>query len=199
MYAALLVFLRQAFLQALNKNVNWISSPGAWVFYMSLILLGWLSLSLVVDSGTAWTYIHLLHGLVTYYLLHWNKGSPVEMDQGKYDSQTFWEQLDDGVQYTPNRKFFTAVPVVLFLLATHGSDFRKQPLGLNLIVLAVLLIAKFPGMHRVRILGINKYWEAAKPVLSSLLLGANCVYDLNRFECCGEPGYRPVPWWYYFL
>lgn len=61
------------------------------------------------------------------------------------------------MQYTPNRKFFTAVPVVTFLLATHGSDFRKQPMGLNLIVLLVLLVAKFPGMHKVRIFGINKY------------------------------------------
>lgn len=150
-------YLNVLWMQSINKNVNWISSPGAWVFYIALILTGWLALSLVVDSGVAWTYVHLAHGIVTYYLLHWNKGSPVEMDQGKYDSQTFWEQLDDGVQYTANRKFFTAVPVILFLLATHGSDFRKQPMGLNLAVLLVLLIAKFPGMHRVRILGINKY------------------------------------------
>ena len=37
---------------------------------------------------------------------------------------TFWEQLDDGVQNTNNRKFLTLVPVVLFLLATHGTDYR---------------------------------------------------------------------------
>lgn len=77
--------------------------------------------------------------------------------QGKYDSLTFWEQLDDGVQNTNTRKFLTIVPVVLFLLATHGTDYRRQPLGLNLIVLLVLVIAKFPAMHKVRIFGINKY------------------------------------------
>ncbi len=44
--------------------------------------------------------------------------------QGKYDGMTFWEQLDDGVQNTSNRKFLTLVPVVLFLLATHGTDYR---------------------------------------------------------------------------
>lgn len=80
------------------------------------------------------------------------------MDQGKYDTLTFWEQLDDGVQYTRNRKFFTAIPIVTFVLATNGSDFRKQPLGLNFIVLVVLLIAKLPSMHKIRIFGINKYW-----------------------------------------
>lgn len=81
----------------------------------------------------------------------------VQPSQGKYDGLTFWEQLDDGVQYTSNRKFLTLVPVVLFLLAAHGTDYRRQPLGLNLIVLLVLVVAKFPAMHKVRILGINKY------------------------------------------
>ena len=54
--------------------------------------------------------MHLLHGAVTYPLLHWNKGSPVQLDQGRYDGLTFWEQLDDGVQHTATRKFFTALP-----------------------------------------------------------------------------------------
>ena len=54
--------------------------------------------------------MHLLHGAVTYSLLHWNKGSPVQLDQGRYDGLTFWEQLDDGVQHTATRKFFTALP-----------------------------------------------------------------------------------------
>jgi hypothetical protein len=64
-----------------NKNVEWLSAPGAWTFIVALIALGWLILSLFMDSGLAWTYVHLLHGVITYYLLHWNKGSPVQMDQ----------------------------------------------------------------------------------------------------------------------
>lgn len=49
------------------------------------------------------------------------QGSPLGDDQGKYGALTFWEQMDDGVQNTANRKFFTAVPVVLYLLAAHTS------------------------------------------------------------------------------
>lgn len=71
-------------------------------------------------------------------------------------SLTFWEQIDDGLQGTATRKFFTVVPVVLFLLASHGTDFRRQPLGLNLLVVVVLTVAKMSSMHRVRIFGINK-------------------------------------------
>ena len=107
-------------------------------------------------AGFAWTYVHLIHGVVTYYLLHWHKGSPISMDQGRYDKLTFWEQLDDGVQNTVNRKFFTLVPAVLFLLATHGSDYRRQPLGLNLAVVLILVIAKFSSMHKVRLFGIGE-------------------------------------------
>jgi hypothetical protein len=64
-----------------NKNVEWLSAPGAWTFIVSLVVLAWLLLSLVVDPGLAWTWVHLLHGAISYFLLHWNKGSPVEMDQ----------------------------------------------------------------------------------------------------------------------
>ena len=121
------------------------------------VLCCWQVFSLFMSPGMAWTYVHLVHGVVTYFMLHHNKGSPVPHDQGRYDYLTFWEQLDGGVQHTRNRKFFTMVPVVLFLLATYGSDYRKQPLGLNLAVLILLVVAKLPGLHKKRFLGINKY------------------------------------------
>ncbi|KAJ9517963.1 ORMDL family [Haematococcus lacustris] len=142
-----------------NKNVNWLNDPAAWAWYLGLIVLAWLVLAaLLDDSGLAWTYTHLIHGVVTYYLFHWTKGTPfVEEDQGKYDALTFWEQVDSGIYATRNRKLLTLVPVLLFVLATHGTDFRKQPLGLNLIVVIVLLVAKLPALHKVRIFGINKY------------------------------------------
>ena len=77
--------------------------------------------------------------------------------QGKYDKLTFWEQFDDGVQNTGTRKFFLAVPVITFLLATHGTDYRRQPLFLNLVALVVPVVSKFPALHKVRIFGINKH------------------------------------------
>lgn len=141
----------------LNKNTNWLNSTGVWSWYLGLLLAAWLATSTVVGGGLAWTYVHLAHGAVTFYLMHWCKGSPMEEDQGKWDSYTFWEQLDDGQQGTRTRKFFTVVPVVLFILATHGSDFKSQPLLLNFVVVVVLVVAKFPLMHKVRLFGINKY------------------------------------------
>lgn len=104
---------------------------------------------MLTDTGLAWTYVHLIHGVLTYYLLHWCKGSPNPEDLGKYNSLTIWEQLDNEAYGTLNRKVFTIVPVVVFILATHGADFRKQPLGLNLAVVLVLLAAKLPALHKV--------------------------------------------------
>ncbi|CAD7705017.1 unnamed protein product [Ostreobium quekettii] len=140
-----------------NKNTNWLNAQGAWLWYLGLIALSWLAFSAIMGPGLAWTYVHLLHGVVTFYLMHWIKGSPIEEDQGMWDGHTFWEQLDDGEQGTRTRKFLAVVPLVLFLLATHGSDFRQQPLLLNLVLVVALLVAKTPGMHGVRLFGINKY------------------------------------------
>lgn len=38
-----------------------------------------------MDPGLAWTAVNLGHGVITYFLLHWNKGSPIQSDQGKWD------------------------------------------------------------------------------------------------------------------
>lgn len=50
---------------------------------------------------------------VTYHCFHWKKGTPFADDQGIYNRLTWWEQMDNGKQLTPNRKFLTVVPVVL--------------------------------------------------------------------------------------
>lgn len=77
-----------------NRNAEWVSTPGGWAFIASLILLTWLAASVAVGPGAAWTVVHLAHGAASFYLLHWMKGSPVQADQGKYDGETFWEQVN---------------------------------------------------------------------------------------------------------
>jgi hypothetical protein len=79
----------------INKNVNWLNNSAVWAWYIGLVVLGWLLLcALVEDTGLAWSFVHLIHGVITYYLLHWTKGTPfAEDDQGKYSRLTFWEQV----------------------------------------------------------------------------------------------------------
>lgn len=46
---------------------------------------------------------------------HWSKGAPFTgSDQDKYAKLTMWEQLDQGIQFSPTRKLLTVVPIVLY-------------------------------------------------------------------------------------
>lgn len=56
----------------------------------------------------------------TFWLLHWNRGSPVWEDQGEHIDQTVWEQIDNGVPWTPTRKFFIIVPILLYVRRRAG-------------------------------------------------------------------------------
>lgn len=63
--------------------------------------------------------------------------------------------MDNGKQLTRNRKFLTVVPVVLYLIASHTTDYQNPMLFPNTLAVIVLVVAKFPNMHKVRIFGIN--------------------------------------------
>lgn len=63
-----------------NKNVEWLREPGIWVWYILLILGTWLVISCFVEPGLAWSYVHIIHGIITYVVFHWMKGSPVPDD-----------------------------------------------------------------------------------------------------------------------
>lgn len=141
----------------LNKNTEWVTYPGVWTIYIFIVFFSWLLvLSLLGCSpGMAWTIVHLSHFFVTYIFFHWKKGTPFADDQGIYNGLTWWEQIENGKQLTRNRKFLTVVPVVLYLIASHTTDYENPMLVLNTIAVFVLVVAKFPHMHRVRIFGIN--------------------------------------------
>ncbi|KAI5056508.1 hypothetical protein GOP47_0028326 [Adiantum capillus-veneris] len=141
----------------LNKNTSWFQYPGVWTSYILLLSLCWLlALSILgCSAGTAWSVVNLSHFAITYWSFHWRKGTPFSEDQGMYNKLTWWEQMDNGRQLTRNRKFLMVVPVVLYLIACHTTDYSNPWLVLNTIAVFILVIAKFPNMHKVRIFGIN--------------------------------------------
>ncbi|KAJ8768468.1 hypothetical protein K2173_021621 [Erythroxylum novogranatense] len=141
----------------LNRNTEWFTYPGVWTTYIIILFTYWLIvLSLFgCSSGMAWTVVNLSHFCVTYQFFHWKKGTPFGEDQGIYSRLTWWEQIDNGKQLTRNRKFLTVVPVVLYLITSHATDYEDPMLFFNTLAVFVLVVAKFPHMHKVRILGIN--------------------------------------------
>jgi len=49
-----------------------------------------------------------------FVILHITRGTPYMLtDQGDARKLTQWEQLDQGKQFTPTKKFLTIVPIVL--------------------------------------------------------------------------------------
>ncbi|GAB4857645.1 hypothetical protein Ancab_015551 [Ancistrocladus abbreviatus] len=161
-----LLYVRAEPTTDLNKNTEWFTYPGVWTTYILILFFSWLIvLSLLgCSSGMAWTIVHLFHfffrslwtaEIVTYHFFHWKKGTPFTDDQGIYNGLTWWEQIENGKQLTRNRKFLTVVPVVLYLIASHTTNYQNPMLFFNTLAVFVLVVAKFPHMHKVRIFGIN--------------------------------------------
>ena len=49
-----------------NKNVNWMNTPGTWGFYVVILILARLFLSLVgFRAGMGWTVLNVFHGVVS--------------------------------------------------------------------------------------------------------------------------------------
>ena len=51
-------------------------------------------------------------------MFHWVTGTPFhsEMHGGAFDDLTLWEQIDEGAQNTPSKKWLFSVPVGLYVL-----------------------------------------------------------------------------------
>lgn len=46
-------------------------------------------------------------------MFHYVTGTPFQSNAGAYDDLTLWEQIDNGEQYTPAKKYLTSVPIGL--------------------------------------------------------------------------------------
>jgi hypothetical protein len=90
---------------------------GAWVIHPIMII----SLKILFNSlpgvsqELSWTFTNLTYMASSYLMFHWVKGIPFEFNAGAYDNLNMWEQMDNGDQYTPAKKFLTFVPIVLYV------------------------------------------------------------------------------------
>ncbi|DAZ94448.1 TPA: hypothetical protein N0F65_002766 [Lagenidium giganteum] len=139
-----------------NKNVNWMESRGFWTFYILILLVIYTATPLFVPAQDCWTAVNVFHGVVSFGIMHWIKGSPDDTNSmGDYRELTFYEQIDDGHAWTGNKKFLMIVPTVLFMLASVATDYDTRHLLINFPIWLTLILAKLPELHGVRIFGIN--------------------------------------------
>lgn len=142
--------------QLLNKNVTFIDNPICWVFYVLLFIILRVMLSGIgIPTSAAWTLVNCIHGGITFLIFHWIKGTPFIDDHGAYSTLTFWEQIDESVQFSRARKFLIIFPIILLYLSLDAGHWELAYAWFNLPVFAIVIIPKLPFMHGVRIFGIN--------------------------------------------
>mmetsp|Transcript_1860 Transcript_1860/g.2946 ORF Transcript_1860/g.2946 Transcript_1860/m.2946 type:complete len:181 (-) Transcript_1860:174-716(-) len=140
-----------------NRNVEWMNYRFFRLSYIIFILVVWavLHMSQVFSPAEEWTVVNVVHGVTTFVLLHWIKGCPDETTQGEYNALTVYEQVDAGTPWTTTKKFLMLVPTLLVWISCHAADYRPIYVVVNSGVFLILIIAKIPEMHRVRLFGIN--------------------------------------------
>jgi hypothetical protein len=144
-----------------NRNTAWLNERGGWLIFVVVLFLVWLVLvAFSLPSYGIWSAITLVHGFLTLYFMHFRLGSPFGGffgDDGRYDSLTWWEQIDNGEQNTNNRKFLTLIPLVLLIVTFKVTSDAGAYLclGSSVFLSSILLIAKTPAMYRRRLFGLN--------------------------------------------
>ncbi|ABN65396.1 predicted protein [Scheffersomyces stipitis CBS 6054] len=141
--------------QALNPNVNanWVHQKGAWIIHIVLIVFLKLFFNFitVLDNDWRWTLTNLTYNIGSYIMFHQVKGTPFEFNSGAYDNLTMWEQIDNGDQYTPTKKFLMSVPIGLFLISTHYSNYNLNLFVLNGVSCLCVVVPKLAIAHRLRV------------------------------------------------
>ncbi|XP_065197443.1 ORM1-like protein 1 [Sycon ciliatum] len=143
-----------------NPNESWLSNRGAWFTWVGVTLgVHFCFLCLPpLSTAHAWTLTNAVHTAVMFFILHMVKGSPFGgASDGEERYLTHWEQIDGGKQFTATKKFLTAFPVVLFLLASFYTSYEFTHFVANLTLMLLAVIPKLPQLHGVRLFGINKY------------------------------------------
>ncbi|EPE02212.1 protein orm1 [Ophiostoma piceae UAMH 11346] len=136
-----------------NGNANWVNAKGAWMVHIVLIMLLKIIYDIVpgVSQETSWTLTNISYMFGSYIMFHWVRGVPFEFNAGAYDNLNMWEQIDDGAQYTPAKKFLLSVPIVLFLLSTHYTHYDLTYFTINFLAVLSVVIPKLPYSHRMRV------------------------------------------------
>lgn len=135
-----------------NLNANWTNAKGAWTIHFVLIACLKIFYDVIpgVSQETSWTLTNITYMVGSYIMFHYVRGVPFEFNSGAFDNLNMWEQIDNGAQYTPTKKFLLSVPIVLFLLSTHYTHYDLAYFIINFLAVLAVIIPKLPFSHRMR-------------------------------------------------
>jgi len=123
-------------------------SIGAWTIHIVLIICLKIFYDIIpgVSQETSWTLTNISYMFGSYLMFHWVQGVPFDFNAGAYDNLNMWEQIDNGDQYTPAKKFLLSVPIVLFLLSTHYTHYDLTYFTINFLAVLGVVIPKLPSV-----------------------------------------------------
>ena len=119
---------------------------GAWTIHFVLIVALKIFYDIIpgVSQETSWTLTNISYMFGSFLMFHWVRGIPFEFNAGAYDNLNMWEQIDNGDQYTPTKKFLLCVPICLFLLSTHYTHYDLTYFTINFLATLGVVIPKLP-------------------------------------------------------
>ena len=119
---------------------------GAWMIHIILILLLKIIYDIIpsLTQETSWTLVNISYMFGSYLMFHWVRGVPFEFNAGAYDNLNMWEQIDNGDQYTPAKKFLLSVPICLFLVSTHYTHYDLTYFMVNFLATLAVVVPKLP-------------------------------------------------------
>ncbi|RMX81890.1 hypothetical protein D0869_06463, partial [Hortaea werneckii] len=140
-----------------NLNAQWVNAKGAWMIHIILILLLKILYDILpsISQETSWTLVNVTYMFGSYLMFHYVRGVPFEFNAGAYDNLNMWEQIDNGDQYTPAKKFLLAVPICLFLVSTHYTHYDLMYFMVNFLATLAVVVPKLPALHRMRFAFFN--------------------------------------------
>ena len=125
--------------------------PGAWAIHFVLILVGKIFFDIIpgMSQETSWTLVNLSYMAGSYLMFHYVRGVPFDFNAGAYDNLNMWEQIDNGDQYTPAKKFLLSVPILLFLVSTHYTHYDLTYFIINFMATMAVVIPKLPSVCHI--------------------------------------------------
>ncbi|CAN9131043.1 unnamed protein product [Alternaria alternata] len=130
-----------------NLNAEWVNAKGAWAIHFVLIFFGKILFDIIpgMSQEASWTLVNLSYVAGSYLMFHYVRGVPFDFNSGAYDNLNMWEQIDNGDQYTPAKKFLLSVPIVLFLVSTHYTQYDLTYFLINCFATLAVVIPKLPS------------------------------------------------------
>ncbi|KAF2488532.1 ORMDL family protein [Lophium mytilinum] len=128
------------------------SYSGAWAIHVVLIIIAKILFDIVpsMSQETSWTLTNISYMFGSYLMFHYVRGVPFDFNAGAYDNLNMWEQMDNGDQYTPAKKFLLSVPILLFLISTHFTHYNLTYFVINFLATVAVVLPKLPAAHRLR-------------------------------------------------